>query len=265
MIKAFFGLTNFPFSKDIEDIFISRQLAYLQARGTHFLETQGIALITGEAGSGKTTFIRKFTASLNHNSYSCFYLSNTVHSMRGFLRSMASALGLKPVFFTDELISQVKSELTNIYSKQRIIPILVIDEAQNLSDQALEQIRLMTNFNMDSKNCVAVFLLGHPVLKARLKLSPYAALKQRISFSCQLTGLEQDEINPYIIHRIKLAGCSKPLFTDDAVTLMFNYSKGLPRLINTIAHEALYVAAEQKVSLVDDKLVEGIIQSWDNL
>lgn len=265
MLRAFFGLTHFPFKKDIAKIFISRQLDYLQKRCAHFIETQGLALLTGEVGSGKTTFLRHFLDSLNKNTHRSFYLTQTFRNVQSFFRSLAATLGLKPKYFIDELTAQVKAELLDIYHKQKLFPLLVIDEAQNLSDTVLEEIRLLTNFNMDSKNYLSIFLLGHPVLKARLKLAPYAALKQRISFSYHMTGLEQDEIEPYLSYRLKLAGTLKPVFTSEAVILLFNYSKGLPRLINHLAHEALYQAATQEKTMIDENILENIIQEWDNL
>ena len=219
MIKPFFGLTYFPFKKDIQKIFFSRQLDYLKNRSAHFIQTQGIALLTGEVGSGKTTFIRWFLNSLNHNSYKFIYISQTARTARSFFRVIAKETGLVPAHLIEDVTSQVKTELSNLFRKQKLRPILIIDEAQNLSDYVLEEIRLLTNFRMDSKYYLSIFLMGHPVLKARLKLSPYAALKQRISFSYHLTGLEQDEVEPYLIHRLKLAGKSKSLFSDEAVTM----------------------------------------------
>lgn len=264
-MRAFFGFTHFPFRKDIEKIFFSRQLEYLKRRCLHFLDTQGIALLTGEVGSGKNTFMRDFLNSLDDNSYKFFYLSQTVRGTRCFFRLLSAAMGLVPKFFIEDVTTQVKTELKDLFRKQKLRPILVIDEAQNLSDGVLEEIRLLTNFRMDSKNYFSIFLLGHPVLKARLKLSPYAALKQRLSFSYHLTGLEQDEVKPYLMHRLKLAGRTKPVFTDEAVTLMFNYSKGLPRIIDALAHESLYRAVENKETMIDEKLIEIIIQEWENL
>lgn len=272
-MRAFFGLNCFPFKKDAAKIFLSRQISYLNKRCAHFLETQGMALLTGEIGSGKTTFIRFFLDSLNQNIHKSFYLAQTFRSAQSFFRSLAAVLGLKPKYLIDDLITQIKTELVDIYRKQKLYPILVIDEAQNLSDTVLEEIRLLTNFKMDSKNYLSIFLLGHPVLKARLKLSPYAALKRRISFGYHLTGLEQDEIEPYLAHRLKLAGRSKPIFTADAATLLFNYSKGQPGIINTLAHEALYRAASLEKALVptgtsgmiDEKFIEDIVQEWENL
>lgn len=265
MIKAFFQLTDFPFKKDISKIFVSRQIEYLKKRASHFLETQGIALLTGEIGSGKTTFMRWFLNSLNHNSYKFIYLSHTARTARSFFRIVARELDLTPEYFFEDVAAQIRRELSDIYSKQKLRPILVIDEAQNLSDTVLEEIRLLTNFRMDSKNYLSIFLLGPPVLKGQLKLSPYAALKQRISFVYHLTGLEQDEIEPYLMHRLKLAGKTESLFTDEAVTLLFNGSKGLPRVINTMAHEALYQAAMQEKAIVDETLVENIIRAWEDL
>lgn len=265
MLKAFFGFTHFPFKQEPDKIFVSKQIEYLEKRCAHFLETQGIALLTGEVGSGKTTFVRHFLNSLDNNAYKTFYLSQTVRGSRSFFRILAATLGLSPKFFIEDVTTQVKTELKDLFRKQKLSPVLVIDEAQNLSDGVFEEIRLLTNFRMDSRNYFSIFLLGHPVLKARLKLSPYAALKQRISFSYHLAGLEQDEVKPYLMHRLKLAGKTKPVFTDEAITLLFNYSKGLPRVINTLAHEALYQAASQEKTMADETLIETIVQEWDSL
>ena len=216
-------------------------------------------------GSGKTTFIRHFLSGLNHNIYKYLYLSQTIRNARAFYRLLAFELGLTPIYRLEDLTIQIKNELTKIFNKQRLRPVLVVDEAQNLSDTVLEEIRLLTNFKMDSKNYLSVFLLGHPVLKARLKLPPYAALKQRISFNYHLTGLEQDEVEPYINHRLKEVGATRSLFTVEAMTLIFNYAKGLLRVINLLALEGLYWAADQEKNMVDEKLIETIIQGWDNL
>ncbi len=265
MIRAYFGLTGFPFKKDISKIFQSRQTEYLQKRTSHFIQTQGIALLTGDIGSGKTTFMRWFIGSLDHNSYRIIYVSQTARTARSFFRMTARELGLVPEYYFEDVSVQVKDALSDLCRKQKLRPVIVIDEAQNLSDSVFEEIRLLTNFRMDSTDYLSVFLLGHPALKARLKLVPYAALKQRISFSYHLTGLEQDEIEPYLLHRLKLAGCEKSLFTDEAVRLLFNYSKGLPRVVNTMAHEALYQATQKNMDLVDESLIENIVREWENL
>lgn len=265
MIKAFFGLTHLPFNKGVTNIFISRQLDYLKKRCAHWLETQGLALITGEIGSGKTTFTRHFLGGLQPNSHRFFYLSQTPRSPRAFFKILAAELGLKPLMFLEDIAAQVKTALSDIYHKQKVEPIIVIDEAQNLSDGVLEEIRLLTNFQMDSRNYLSILLLGHPVLKARLRLAPYAAFKQRLAFNYHLAGLEQDELKPYVLQRLKLAGRTALLFTDEALALMFNYAKGLPRIINALAHEALYQAAAQSKTIIDETIIEQIVQEWDNL
>lgn len=265
MIKPFFSLSFYPFKKDIDKIFVTDSFKYLKTRFEHFVETQGIALLTGEIGSGKTTFMRHFISNLDDRTYRSFYLSGTIQRPRGFFRLLAQELGLPAGYFVEDLTAQVKAEFSSLFQKYHLRPILVIDEAQNLSDSVLEEIRLLTNFRMDSKNYLSLILMGHPVLKARLKLSPYAALRQRLSFVYHLTGLSQDELHPYMNHRITLADGPESLFSEDSERAIFNYSKGLPRLINGLAHEALYQAAEKKQKRVEEDLVESIIQEWETL
>lgn len=263
MMRTFFGLTEFPFLRDPNSLYWATDLKYLQDRYTHALDTQGLVLLTGEIGSGKTTFTRHVLSQLNHNTYVVFYLSGTPRSARGFFRNLASEMGLPPRHYVEDLVQQAKQHLLELVNKQRLRPILVVDEAQNLSDTLLEDIRLLTNFEMDAKPVITIFLLGHPVLRARLKLSAYDALRRRISFSYHLSGFKLTEAKEYIVHRLKSAGSSRELFSDDALQLIFNYSRGLPGIINLLAHEALFLAARQQTPLVDKELLEQIIRERD--
>jgi len=263
MMRTVFSLTDFPFLKDVKDIYQSKDLSYLWERLSHCLETQGIVLLTGEIGSGKTTACRSFLESVNPNCYRPIYLSSNMRSPRGFFQNLVSEMGLGPKFFVEDLICQAKTEFSEIFIKQGQLPVLVVDEAQNLSDTILEDIRLLTNFKMDSRNMLTIFLLGHPVLKARLKLSAYAAFRRRISFAYHLVGFTLDEVTQYMVHRLKSAGSSAPLFSEDAIRRIFNYSKGLPGLINPLAHEALYLGALNRAATIEATLIEEIIRERD--
>jgi len=263
MMRSFFGLTEFPFLADSKTLYLSDDLNYLKDRYTHALETQGIILLTGEIGSGKTTFTRHSLGQLNPNSTAVFYLSGTPRSARGFFKQCVNELGLPTRYYVEDLIQQAKQHFLDLFTKQRIQPVLVIDEAQNLSDTLLEDIRLLTNFQLDSRPVLTIFLLGHPVLRARLKLSAYDALRRRIAFSYHLTGLKLPETQHYIAHRLKSVGRTTPLFSEEAVQLIFNYSRGLPGIINPLAHEALFRAARQKAPLIEKDLVELMIRERD--
>ncbi|MBC8555590.1 MAG: ExeA family protein [Candidatus Brocadiales bacterium] len=263
MMRTVFSLTDFPFLKDVKEIYRSKDLNYLWERLSHCLETQGIVLLTGEIGSGKTTACQSFLASINPNTFRPIYLSSNMRSPRGFFQNLVSEMGLLPKFFVEDLIIQAKNHFSEIFIKQGLLPILVIDEAQNLSDTILEDIRLLTNFRMDSRSMLTIFLLAHPVLKARLKLSAYAAFRRRVSFAYHLIGFTLDEAHHYMAHRLKAAGSTTPLFTEDAIRLIFNYSKGLPGLINPLAHEALYLGALNKASSIEASLIEQIIKERD--
>ncbi|MBC8285905.1 MAG: AAA family ATPase [Nitrospinae bacterium] len=263
MMRTLFGLTDFPFLHDSKDLYLSEDLKYLQDRYAHALETQGIILLTGEIGSGKTTFTRHVLGQLNHNSYRVIYLPSIPRSSRGFFRQLVCELGLTPLYYVEDLIQQAKQYFLELFNKQRLQPVVVIDEAQNLSDTILEDIRLLTNFQMDSRSILPIFLLGHPVLKARLKLSAYAAFRRRIAFSYHLSGLKLPETQEYIDHRLKSAGRATSLFSEDAVQLIFNYSRGLPGLINPLAHEALFRAARQQQPHIEKDLIELLIRERD--
>jgi general secretion pathway protein A len=263
MMRTIFSLSDFPFLKDVKGIFCSKDLNYLWERFSHCLETQGIVLLTGEIGSGKTTACRSFLETVNPNTFRPIYLSSNTRSPRGFFQNLVSEMGLLPKFFVEDLVNQAKTQFSEIFIKQGQLPVLVIDEAQNLSDTILEDIRLLTNFKMDSRNMLTIFLLGHPVLKARLKLSAYAALRRRISFAYHLVGFTLGEVNQYMAHRLKAVGASTPLFSEDAIRLIFNYSKGLPGIINPLAHEALYLGALNKATTIEAPLIEQIIKERD--
>ena len=123
------------------------------------------------------------------------------------------------------------------------LPILVIDEAQHLRNDVLEDLRLLTNFAMDSENRLCLLLVGLTELRRRLAMAVHESLSQRLIVRHHLNGLDRDELDHYLSHRLRLAGCELPLFEPCAVEALFQSTRGLPRLINRIAHYALTAAA----------------------
>ena len=137
----------------------------------------------------------------------------------------------------------IRTEISRLAKEARQLPVLVIDEAHHLRNDVLEDLRLLTNFAMDSENRMCLILVGLTELRRRLAMAVHESLSQRLVVRHHLTGLERDEVDAYLKHRLRLAGCELPLFEPPAVEALFQGARGLPRQINRIAHYALSAAA----------------------
>src|SRR5262249_38935426 len=155
------------------------------------------------------------------------------------LRSIASGLGLAPSRFRNELLDQIHGKLFELYETKRE-PVLIVDEAQLIPSKAtFDEIRLLTNFQLDEQNLLSVLLIGQPEPETRLARVPYAPLRQRIGLRSRLGPLSSDETIAYIEHRIRVAGGARNPFARTAMERIHAVSGGIPRLINTLATTAL--------------------------
>lgn len=267
MIREAFGLTDIPFAKELktEDLFPSNELKNLKKKLELLLAVKGIGLVSGEPGSGKSTSVRAWTDALNHNSHKIIYLSSATDTLRGFLRNLSRSLGCKPAYHKDNIVVDIYHTLDKTYQDDKKLPIITIDEAQNLSPPILEEIRLIINSTFDIKRKIVILLVSSREFAQTLKLAYLKPLRQRISRHYMIAGLSKDEIKPYIEHHLKLAGSTQPIFSDDAIAQIFNYSRGLPRMINTIAIDTLEMAANLNTQIVEDSLVQQAIEERENL
>jgi type II secretory pathway predicted ATPase ExeA len=157
------------------------------------------------------------------------------------------------------LFRQIRSEVTRLVSEARCRPILVIDEAHHLRPDVLEDLRLLTNYNMDAENRLCLLLLGQTELRRRLSMAVYEALSQRIVVRFHLTPLTRDELPAYLQHRLRLAGTEVNLFELPAHEALFQATGGLPRKINLLAHHALLAAALERANVVAAHHVEAAL------
>jgi len=130
-------------------------------------------------------------------------------------------------------------------------PVLVVDEAQHLRSDVIEDLRLLTNFDMDTAPRLCLVLVGLTALRQRLSMAVHESMQQRLIVQHHLRGLTREELDPYLAHRLRLAGCELPLFDPPAIEALYQSARGLPRLINRIAHYALSAAAVEKARTVD--------------
>lgn len=259
MLNSFFGFTRIPFQPlpTMTTIYNSDSLLFLQQRFIDFCITKGLALICGESGCGKTTAIQYLMAAhLNTHRFKPFYFIQYPGSAKGFLRLIITKLGYTPKFYMENVLSQFPTILENFYSQTKTIPFFIFDEAQNLSPSVLEELRLITNLELPCAPLMVI--VAHGAFKDRLKLACFQPLRYRLSLMASIEPLSKSDISNYIAFHLKLSGSTIPIFSDDAITSIFNASKGLPRLINRICLEALYLAAQKNINPIDPTIIDSV-------
>ncbi len=261
MYRKHFGLTRHPFSKELEpdELFGSSAARELEVRLGHWLEMRGIGLVTGESGSGKTTACRKVVSGLHTGLYRVVYVSLSTGNVMDLYKTIAWEMGLPTERSRSALYRQVRLEVTRLCTEVRARPVLIVDEAHNLRSELLEDLRLLTNYQMDAENRLALLLVGQPELRRRLGMTVYESLSQRIVVRAHLPGLARDELAPYLEHLIRRAGTELPLFEPSAQEAIFQATQGLPRKVNLLGHHALMAAALARAKLVTAEHVQAAL------
>lgn len=256
MYESFFGFSTRPFGKTPDPGFLyeSPQHREALARLEYAVEEKELALLTGDIGSGKTTLSRALLDRVGEER-PVILLINPRLTPSQLLRAVASGLGITPARMRNDLLDQIHTKLFELYEAGRE-PVLVIDEAQLIPAKAtFDEIRLLTNFQLDDQNLLSVVLIGQPELAARLDRPAYAALRQRIGLRYALGPLSLDETAAYIDHRIRVAGGARSPFTSEAVAEIHALSGGIPRLINTLATTALLDAYGDDEASIDPRRI----------
>jgi type II secretory pathway predicted ATPase ExeA len=261
MYRKHFGLTRHPFAKELspEELFVSQVGRELEVRLGHLLELRGIGLVTGEVGSGKTTLCRKVVAGLHTGLYRVFYVPLTTGNAMDLYKSIAWELGLPTERSRAALYKCIRDEVTRLCSENKLRPLLIVDEAQHLRSDVLEDLRLLTNYEMDSQNRLCLLLVGQAELRRRLGMAVHEALNQRIVVRHHLGGLTRDEVPLYLEHLLRLAGTQLPLFDASAVEALFQATNGLPRKLNLLAHHTLMAAALAKAKAATAEHVQAAL------
>jgi type II secretory pathway predicted ATPase ExeA len=258
---AHFGLTRTPFTKAVpaNKLFDRAAHAEAVARIHYCINESALGVVVGDTGSGKTVAVRAAVASLDRTKFTVVYLSNPSGGCRGLYVAIATALGATPRFHKAEAINQAAALLAAEEHERHRKVVFAIDEAHLLSPEQLEEIRLLSNADLDSASPFAGILIGQPTLAARLRQGIFAALDQRISVRYTLGAMDLTESIAYLRHHLAIAGRNDPLITDDAAARLHRYANGLPRALNNAATAALMAAAADSKSLVDDACAKKAI------
>lgn len=270
MYKSFYKLTRNPFDLTPDPACFVATVRHNEALAALYYgirRHKGVVVVTGEVGTGKTLMLRCLLQLFKESSEIAYaYLFNCRLSAHEFLHYAASDFGLR----VEE--GQSKSALLLELSRyvtsrglQGLTTVLVVDEAHNLSIELLEEIRLLSNLETNDDKLLQIVLVGQPELDLKLDSFELRPLKQRIALRAHLTALDEQDTQRYIMERLAIAGAdprAEPLFSPEAAKAVHRYSRGLPRLINTICENALITGYAQQVHHITPEIVLEIAKDF---
>ncbi len=269
MYKQFFSLRTNPFSvnPDPRFLFLTQHSQEALACLTYGIQSRrGFILLSGEVGTGKTTLLNKLLDWLRGQRVATAFIFNSQLDVPEMFDYMLADFG---IHCESRLKSQVLLHLYNwLLDRYRAgeTAVLIIDEAQNLSPQMLEEIRLLTNLETTTEKLLQVVLSGQPELEQKLKMPQLRQLRQRITLRCKTQPLTAEETRAYIAQRLKIAGSNgHPIFNPEALEAVHKYARGIPRVINLLCDHALLSAFVERQKQVGSDLIEGVAREFDLL
>jgi general secretion pathway protein A len=268
MYKAFYGLKRNPFEITPDPSFLfptGRHNEALAALYYGVRRHKGFVVLTGEVGTGKTLLLRCLLQALKKSKDVAYaYVFNGRLSPVEFLQYIVSDLGLPGTSKNKgELLLQI-AQYVVARSQKKLTTVLVVDEAHHLSTEILEEIRLLTNLETEDEKLLQILLVGQPELDDKLDSVNLRQLKQRIALRSHLLPLDSNETKGYILRRLQLSGCTYPsvLFPPETIAAVYQHSKGLPRLINTVCENALIAGYSRQMRSVSPDIVDDIARDF---
>jgi type II secretory pathway predicted ATPase ExeA len=262
-LQDHFGLRDVPFPKAASEACLLRHPPLIETieRLRFAVSRDTPALLVAESGCGKSTATALFARSLDAASYNVLYVCLTTVKPFGFVSQIAAATGLRPGRFKGEVAAALIAHLRSLPKRT----VLLVDEAHLLPDDSLEDLRLLTTDDFDRKSPFALVLAGQPLLRDRLGEPPHYALAQRIGVRLRLRPLNESELALFLDKHMKAVGARSNPFEPDAMAVIFHHSRGIPRLAQNIALEALIAAMAAAKKTVDATAVQQAVVDMEAL
>jgi len=266
MYEAFFHLKKKPFELVPNPEFL--YLSKTHNRAVHYLqygiqEKAGFILLTGEVGSGKTTLIRDLIKQLSDN-VTLAKIFNTKVTSDQLISMICDDFGLDVKGKDKAALTRELNDFLIEQHARRRSPILIIDEAQNLKPELLEEIRMLSNLETNHAKLLQIILVGQPELREILAAPELRQLRQRMSVSCRINPLTKDETGKYILRRLEVAGNREAVaFTDDSIDAIYQHCRGIPRLTNILCDFLMLAAYNEEVREIDSSMVHEIAEDLD--
>jgi general secretion pathway protein A len=263
MYNQFYGFKENPFNLTPNPRFFFPSPKHTDALDSLMYaidQRKGFIVITGEIGSGKTTVCRTLLSRLESNTQVAL-ITNTHLNSKDLLTMILEDLGID-IFNGSkaQLLSQLHSYLMDQFKQENNV-VLIIDEAQNLNPEVLEEIRMLSNLETETEKLIQIVLLGQPELREKLALSRLVQLRQRVAVYFHLSPLTKTETTEYILHRLKIAsGSDHQYLTPGALQLVYKFSKGIPRLINQVCDNAFLTGYLSEIPVIYDRIMQEVVE-----
>lgn len=267
MYKTFFGLKEHPFNAnpDPRYLFLTREIQEALAGLAYAIKNRnGFILLTGEVGTGKTTLLNRLLDWLNMEGVATAYIFNSQLDASQLFDLMMADFGI-PCESRDKshVLIRLNQWLLQRY-RDRKTSVLIVDEAQNLSFEVLEEIRLLTNFETANEKLLQIVLSGQPELDDKLRDPRVRQLRQRITMRCRTQPLSLQELSGYIAERLRIGGANgTPIFSPEAIEAVYKYSRGIPRVANLLCEHSLIGAFVDQVRPVPAHLVDDAAHEFE--
>ncbi len=262
MSRQHFGLTHIPLGKNVKTLWDDgNQFSQFTTQFQWLLDSPGIGMLTGEAGVGKTAALRHIAKDINPHRYQLIYMSETDFGRVDLYRHLALALGLETSFRRAQLWRDIKARVTELFDGKNLMPVWLIDEAQNLPKEFFRDLPSFLNFAYDSKSIMTIWFIGLPQLAQLIDRAPYAALASRISARAYLRPIvERDRFSAMLEHAFKEAGSHSKILSDSGVEILRQTSQGKPRLVSRVLNTAMRLAAAKGLTHLTDDILQMAIE-----
>lgn len=260
--RSRFNLTHHPLPRDASGkSFFDQTRGYVRLENyfQELLDEPGLGILTAAPGVGKTAAIRNLCTQLPEPNFKTFYLCDTSVSAFDLYRTLALELGLSPSHRRAQLWWDLKRTITHLVEQQHCLPILILDEAQLLSDAFLSELSGFLNFAFDRKTLLTIWLVGLPPLNSRLRMQHHAPLDSRVAARLHLEPLNRQDFANLIDHALKVAGAREKLLSDSAFEILWRSTRGVPRIASRLLRAALRLAHRNNQNLVDDRVISEAI------
>ncbi len=255
MIDTYFGMKCNPFQKEQTIIYNFSDFKEMQGRLNYLLKTKGIGLFTGTSGMGKTYSTKYFIENLNIGLYKPVYLCLSTLTVMDFYKSLCIGLGIEPAHRKIDMFNQIQ-ETIKAYSKDRkITPVIILDEAQYLKTDILNDLKILFNFDMDSINYAVLIIIGHPILNDILSRNIHEALRQRIVVNYMFNGINEKEVEEYLKDRLRLAGMNENMIESSSIKAISSNCNGSIRKLNSLIENCLIICEQQGKNIVTSEIV----------